>query len=289
MNYSKPLVSIVIPIYNGAKYVARAIESVGSQSCQNIEIIIIDDGSKDETPGIISEFGKNDSRIVILTNEINLGFVKTLNRGIRKARGEYIARLDDDDFWCDSKKIEKQVDFLEKNRDFVLVGGGIIKIDEKNRETARYLFPEEDKDIRKLILVNNLFNHSSVLFRKDAWERVDGYDEQFGFFADMDLWLKLGRLGKFYNFQEYFTFYLDKEQSGNYNMRNRDIRRKLGFLIKLRKKYRKDYPNYWKAFLFCWASYFYSFLPFRKNLHSIFIKLRSRLIGIPAYKYFKKN
>jgi len=285
-NY-QPLISVVILTYNGAGYIKKAVESVRSQSYQNIEIVIVDDGSTDETPEIISEFSKKDSRIIILTNRTNLGFVKSLNKGVKKAQSKYIARLDDDDIWCDSKKIEKQVEFLEKDKDYVLVGGGMIKTNEKNREIARYLFPEKDKDIRKSILVENLFIHSAVLFRKDAWEKVGGYDEQFGFFADMDLWLKLGRMGKFYNFQEYFTYYLDKETTGNYNMRNKDIRRKLGLFIRLRKKYRNDYSGYKKAYLFCWASYFYSFLPFRQKLRPLLLKLRALIIGPPAYKSFK--
>jgi glycosyltransferase involved in cell wall biosynthesis len=282
------LVSIIIPTYNGGKHIERAIDSVLKQTYKNIEIIVIDDGSTDETPEIIGELSKKEPKIVVIINETNIGFVKSLNKGVGEARGKYIARLDDDDSWCDSKKLEKQVRFLEKNKDFVLVGGGIIKIDEDNREIGRYLFPKKDKDIRKSILIDNLFAHSTVLVRKDVWEKVEGYNEQFGFFADMDLWLKIGRMGKFYNFQEYFTYYLDKETAGNYSMRNKDIRRKLGLLIRLRKKYRNDYPGYKKAYLFCWASYFYSFLPFKQKLRPALLKLRGLIIGPPAYKCFKK-
>lgn len=280
----KPLVSIIIPTYNGAKYIRKAIESVWKQTYQNIEIVIIDDGSKDETPEIISELSKKDPRIVILTNKTNLGFVKSLNKGVGKVKGKYIARIDDDDFWSDKEKLEKQVEFLETQPNYVLVGGGIIKINKKNREIARYLFPEKDKDIRKSILIDNLFAHSTVLFRKEAWQKVGGYDQNFGFFADMDLWMKLGKIGKFYNFQEYFAYYLDKELSGNYTMRNRDIRRRVGAFIKLRKKHRNDYPGYWKAVLFSWANYFYSFLPFRQKLRFFYLKLRNFIFGKPAYK-----
>ena len=83
----KPLVSIIVPTYNGAKYIRKAIESIWKQTYQKIEIIIIDDGSKDETPRIISELSKKDPRIVILTNKTNLGFVKSLNKGARKVQG----------------------------------------------------------------------------------------------------------------------------------------------------------------------------------------------------------
>lgn len=279
-----PLVSIIIPTCNRAKYIKRAVESVLSQTYQNIETIIIDDGSTDETPKIISEFSKKDPRIVILTNRINLGFVKTLNKGISKARGKYIARLDDDDFWQDPEKLKKQVEFLEKHKDYVLVGGGLIKINKEGKEIVRYLFPEKDREIRKSILIDNLFAHSTVLFRKDAWEKVEGYDEQFGFFADRDLWLKLGKLGKFYNFQEHFTYYLKPEQKRSDHL----IRRKLKANIRLRKKYRHHYPGFGRSLVLCWASYFYSFLPFRKKLHPFLFKLREIILGPPVYKYFKK-
>lgn len=285
----KFLVSIIIPTYNGAKYIKRAVESVQNQTYKNIEIIITNDASTDETFNIISELGKKDPRIVILTNKTNLGFVKSLNKGAGKAQGKYITRIDDDDIWCDVDRLEKQVGFLETHPDYVLVGGGMIKIDEKNREISRYLFPEKDEDIRKSILFCHSIAHGTVFFRKDAFEEVKGYDEEFGFFADTELSLKLGKIGKFYNFQEYFSYYFDKELSSNYNMRNRDIRRKVWAFIKLRQKHRNDYPGYKKAYLLCWLSYFYSFLPFRQKLRPILLKLRTLIIGPPAYKYFKKK
>jgi glycosyltransferase involved in cell wall biosynthesis len=263
---NQPLVSVIIPTHNGARYIRKAIENVLVQDYQNIEIIAINDGSKDETPAILAEFSRKDQRIKIITNETNLGFVKTLNKGIAVSRGRYIARIDDDDIWIDRQKTKKQVEFLEKNSDYALTGGGMIKIDSNNKELSRYLFPESDKDIRKSLLINNLFAHSTIMARKDIVERAGGYDEKFGFFADMDLWLKVGRMAKFYNFQEYFIYYLDKEALGGYSMRNNDIRRKLGISIELRKKYKNDYQNFLKAYLFCIASYIYSFLPFRKKI-----------------------
>lgn len=284
------LVSIVIATYNRAKYIKKAVESVLSQTYQNIEIIIVDDGSTDKTPEIISEFSKKDPRIVILTNKTNLGFVRTLNKGIQRAQGKYIARLDDDDFWCDSKKLEKQVEFLEIHPDYALVGGGMIKIDEKNREIARYLFPEKDEDIRKSILVENLFVHSTVLFRKYIWEKIGGYDKEFDGLEDKDLWLKIGRLKKFYNFQEFFVCYLGHQYNNpGYAARNYGRKRQLKLNIRLRKKYRNDYSSYRKAILFCWASYFYSFLPFKQKLWPIVFKIRRLIFRFSPYKYFKPN
>lgn len=284
---NKPLVSVVIPTYNGEKYIKKAVESVQNQTYQNMEIIIVNDSSSDNTLEILLGLSREDPRVIIETNETNLGFVRSLNKGVENARGKYIARLDDDDVWFNPRKTEKQVEFLEKNEDYVLVGGGMIKVDSNNREFGRYLFPEQDRDIRRAILVDNLFVHSTVIFRKDAWEKAGKYNDKFGFFADLDLWLKLGRLGKFYSFQEYFVYYLDKELSNKYDMRNRDIRRRPITYIRLKKNYKNDYPSYKKAFILCWARYFYSFLPLKKKLHPLLFRLRILIIGRPGYKKYE--
>jgi glycosyltransferase involved in cell wall biosynthesis len=282
-----PLVSVIIPTHNRKKYIAKAINSVLSQTFKALEIIIVDDGSTDGTDKAIFELIKNSQNIIVIKNKINLGIVSSLNRGIRVARGKYIARLDDDDVWCDDKKIEKQVDFLEKNQEYCIVGGGVIKIDQNGKEIVRYLMPKEDGDIRKTILINNAFAHTAVIFRKDIFKEVGGYDEQFIFIEDWDLWLKIGELGKFYNFQEFFVFYLDQEHDNPHYYRNYKIRRNVKLNIKLRKKYRNNYPNYGKAILFCWASYCYSFVPFKKNLWPFFSQIRKLIFGNPPYKYSK--
>jgi len=278
----QPLVSVILPTYNRERYIKRAIESVLNQTCKNIELIIIDDGSTDKTSEIISEFSKKDPRIAILTNETNLGLVRSLNKGIGKAQGKYIARLDDDDYWCDKEKLDKQVRFLEAHSEYILVGGGVIRVDESGKEIVRHLLSESDGEIRKLILFDNVFAHPTVVFRKSAWELAGGFDENLPFSEDWDLWLRFGKLGKFYNFQEYFTCYLQGKQ----NISNFNIRRNLKLNIRLRKKYRNDYPNFCKAFLLGWAYYFYTFLPFSQFLKPIFSKIRRIIFGQPVYKSF---
>lgn len=285
---NRPSVSIVIPTYNGEKFLEYALNSALNQTYANVEVVVINDGSKDGTEGIILKYKEKDARIVYVKNKNNLGFVKSLNRGIKEARGRYIARLDDDDIWADLQKIAKQVEFLEKHPGYALVGGGLIKINSNRKEMVRYVFPEKDDDIRKAILVDNLFAHSAVMFRKDAFLKVGGYDEQFGFFADRELWLKLGTVGKFYNFPEYFIYYLDKEDNAShYNSRNDQIRRKLKMNIKLRQNYRHNYPGFYKSLILCIASYIYSYMPYRQKLRWIILKARVLIFGQPPYKYSK--
>ncbi len=271
----QPLVSVILPTYNRAGYIKKSIESVIEQTYRNFELIIIDDESTDNTPEIIAQYKKKDPRIKIITNQTNLGFVKSLNKAIRQARGIYIARLDDDDFWCDIHKLEKQIKFLENNPDYVLVGGGIIKIDEDGKEIVRILLPEKDEAIRQIMLLSDPFAHVSVVFRKESWESVDGYDEEFDYSQDWDLWMKLGKLGKLYNFQEYFVFSIQGEQ----NRCNENFRHHLMLNIKIRKKYQKDFPNFWKAYLIGWGSYAFSFFSFQSRLSPVFLKLRCFVLG----------
>jgi glycosyltransferase involved in cell wall biosynthesis len=276
-----PLVSIILPTYNREKYIKRAIESTLSQTYKNIELIIIDDGSTDKTKDVIQPY-LVDQRVHYIYQQ-NKGASAARNNGIKVSKGKYIAVLDSDDFWCDRKKLEKQVKFLEEHPNYILVGGGMIRINKQGKELVRHLLPETDKEIRKLILFDNLFAHSTVVFRKVAWELAGGYDEELSFSEDWDLWLRFGKLGKFYNFQEYFTCYLQGEQ----NISNLNLRRNLKLNIKIRKKYRNDYPNFWKAFFLGWAYYYYTFLPFNQFLKPIFSKIRRIIFGPPVYKYLR--
>ena len=118
---------------------------------------------------------------------------------------------------------------------------------------------------------------------KEIWEMAGGFNESLGFSEDWDLWFRFGKLGKFYNFQEYFTCYLQGEQ----NISNLNVRRNLKLNIKLRKKYRHDYPNFWKAFFLGWAYYFYTFLPFWQFGRPMFSKMRRIFFGQPVYKVLK--
>lgn len=262
---SESLVSVIIPTHNRKDYVAKAINSVLAQTYKNVEIIIIDDGSSDGTYDFILEGYKKYPSIIILKNDKNLGFVKTLKRGIDIAKGKYIARLDDDDLWINIDKIGKQVTFLENNKDYVLVGSGAIKTNGSSKGNIKYLPPADDGKIRKLLLISNVFIHSSVVFPREAYQKAGGYNEYFGFFADWELWLNLGRFGKLYNFQDFFVSYKDQEETSN-NSHDIYIRRNLIETLKMKKKYRTFYYNYSKAILFAFLSFLYSFLPLRTKM-----------------------
>ena len=109
---NSPLVSVVITTFNRAQYIVKAIDSALAQTYKNLEIIVLDDCSHDNTPQILSEYSRKDNRIKIFRNETNLGVAKNLNKGVGLSQCKYIAILDSDDSWCDKDKIQKQVDFL---------------------------------------------------------------------------------------------------------------------------------------------------------------------------------
>jgi glycosyltransferase involved in cell wall biosynthesis len=260
--------------YNQAQFIKRAIESIVSQSYKNIEIIVIDDGSTDNTKEILCSYIKNKKIRYIYQK--NLGPAAARNTGIRNSQGKYIAILDSDDYWIHSQKIEKQVEFLENNPDCVVAGGGLITKDEKSKEIRKYLYPETDEQIRKAILIRNPIAHSTVMFKKRDWESVGGYGKvNLWFSEDWNLWLKLGRLGKFYNFQEYFSYGI--KHTGSISRKN--IRKSLLSDIELRRKYRKYFPNFLLGYFLGWFYYFYSFFPIRNQFHLISSKLKRVIFG----------
>ena len=251
-------VSILLPIYGRSIYLKEAIESVVAQAFQDWELIIISDPPlTPATKEIISHYIQKDKKIFFFENKTKLGFPASLNLGIKMAKGKYIARIDDDDIWCDREKLRKQIEFLEKNKGYGLVGGGAIVIDEKGKELYRFFEPETDKEIRNYILYRNPFLHSSVVFKKEIVEKIGGYNEKVPGACDYELWLRMGRLVKFYNLQDYLikfrlpTSYRDKK-----SVRLQRIQRTLE-KIQIIKQYKKDYPHFLKAILKDYLKIFY--------------------------------
>lgn len=236
-----PLVSIILPTFNGGKTIANAIQSVLRQNFTDYELLVIDDGSTDDVSGIIKSF--NDTRIKYLKNEKNSGLQKTLNRGLKNTQGKYIARIDDDDEWMDRDKLGNQINFLEKNKDHLLVGTGVMVIGQDGKEKIKFHYPKNDRNIRRLILGKNCFVHSSVVFDKKTALNLGGYDEseEMKHVEDYDLWLKFGTIGKFANLPDYAVKYNFGSSRISKNNRLEQAQK----IINLAKKYKKTYPNYY--------------------------------------------
>lgn len=257
MKYSS--VSIILPTYNGVQFIVNAIESVISQTFNNWELIIIDDGSTDKTGEIVLNLAQKDSRIKYLKNDKNLGIQKSLNRGLGEAKGEYIARIDDDDEWSGIDKLKKQIEFLNENLDYALVGTGVTVVDENNNKVTKYLLPEKDSDIREKILSKNCFAHSSVMFRKGVALKLGGYDEskEVLHVEDYDLWLRIGKVSKFFNLQFYGLKFMLRENAISSSNKIDQFKKD----IDLVKKYKNNYPNFFRSLIFGYLRlYLYIFL-----------------------------
>lgn len=253
------LVSIILPTYNGARFLRRAIESVIAQTYTAWELLVIDDGSIDDTPAILAELQQTDSRIRYIKNTYNLGIQKTLNKGIKESKGVYIARIDDDDVWAQVDKLEQQVSFLEENPEYVLVGTGVILIDETEKEIMRYFLPETDHAIRTGLLAQNRFVHSSVLFRKDTVIELDGYSEsvEVRHVEDYDLWLRLGMKGMLANIPQYAVKFTVREGSISGSNKIDQFYKNIALI----KKYKAYYPHHTSAIIRSYIRIFiYGFL-----------------------------
>ncbi|MCC6323472.1 glycosyltransferase family 2 protein [Candidatus Nomurabacteria bacterium] len=272
------LVSIILPTYNGSKWIKKALESVFAQSYTDWELLVIDDGSEDNTSIIVDSYVNKDQRIKYIKNDSNIGIQKTLNKGLKEAKGEYIARIDDDDIWVDKYKLEKQVEFFENNKDYVLVGTGVIMANENGEELFRYLLPEKDYDIKNKLLGKNCFAHSSVLFRKDSAIKCGGYSEDKDtlHIEDYDLWLKLGTIGKLANLPTYSLKYTIRESSLSATNRLEVFRKLLSYL----KKHKNNYNNYYPMLIRAYA---------RFVLYSIYIKLPKKFSLNRIIKLYKER
>lgn len=272
------LVSIILPTYNGANRIKTAINSVLNQSYSDWELLVLDDGSIDNTEQIVTDFVKRDSRIIHLKNSENLGIQKSLNRGLRDAKGKYVARIDDDDEWIDKDKLKKQVDFFENNKDYVLLGTGLIAINDFGQEVFKKLNLQTDLTIRENILNKNCFTHSSVMFLRESALKFNGYDEstETRHVEDYDLWLKLGTIGKFANLPIYGIRLSLRNQSISSQNKILQFRRS----IEIIKKYKNKYPNYYRAFISLYI---------RMNLYKLFSYGFLRLFYNFLYKIYKKT
>jgi hypothetical protein len=183
-------------VYNArADFLRSAVESILAQSCDQFELILIDDGAERQIKNVLREY--TDRRIRLIMHEENLGLARSLNEGITLARGKYLARQDADDVSM-AMRIERQVKFLEANPDVVLLGTAFQVIDERERKLSIVRMGEQDEDLRRLLLSKNCFCHGSVMMRRDAVIQVGGYRE-LETCQDYDLWLRLAERSRIAN------------------------------------------------------------------------------------------
>jgi glycosyltransferase involved in cell wall biosynthesis len=184
-----PIVTIIMPVYNGEKYLKESIDSVLKQTFSNFELLIINDFSIDRSSEIIKSY--NDVRIKLITNTKNEGILFTRNLGLTKALGKYIAILDCDDV-AYRERLERQVSFLDKNKNCALIGSAVELIDE-NSQTISFSFQIiNPKAIPSNLLFGNSIVHSSIMARKEILINNGGYSN-FSLSEDYDLLVRISK------------------------------------------------------------------------------------------------
>ncbi|MDD5376750.1 MAG: glycosyltransferase [Candidatus Gracilibacteria bacterium] len=236
-----PLISIILPTYNGSRYIGEAIDSVLAQDYENFELIIINDASTDKkVEEIILQYQQSDNRIIYIKNEVNLERSTSKNKGANQAKGDYIAFIDDDDTWSNVRKLEKQIEVLTHFTQVGIVGTYATCIDENYVNIGNISTHNTDADIRNNLLLTNQFIQSSILIRKDIFQKVGGFNESMNLCEDYDLWLRVGKLTEMRNIDEYCTNYMIR--ISNTTSKNSIKMKKVSFSLALR--YRKDYPRF---------------------------------------------
>jgi len=180
-----PRVSVIMPVFDGEQFLSKAIQSILNQTFGDFEFIIIDDASRDSSLAIARKFARRDARIQIIENPRNLGISATLNKGIRAAQGDYLARIDADDVSA-PKRLEYQVDFMNANTAVGICGSWVKYIGDFD---AVLKFPKNHDSIHARMLFENALAHPSVMMRSASIrERVLYYDEDVRYAQDYELW-----------------------------------------------------------------------------------------------------
>ena len=206
-----PLVSVIMPSYNHEKYISDAIESVLNQSFKDIELIITDDSSKDNSKEIIRYYEKKDNRVLVFFHNENRGIARTMNEGIEKANGKFLSLFSSDDLWV-KDKLKKQLKILQENENCIVWSDGLIVDDQGNPTgelfTQRHgaLKRKKSGNIFEELLKGNYICGQSIIFKKKNIKNIK-YDEKLKYLNDYKFMVDLARRHEFYFIPEPLVIY----------------------------------------------------------------------------------
>ena len=195
-----PRVSVVMPVFNAEPYLAEAIESVLGQTLADLELVALDDGSRDGSRATLERFARADRRVRVVINERNLGIAGARNRGWRLARAPYVACLDADDVALPDR-LTRQADFLDAHPSVAAVGGAVITIDGSGRRISTRRYPTRNRTIQSTLLRHNCMAHPSMTMRRACLEAIGGYGS-LRTSEDYNLWLRLSERFELANLPE---------------------------------------------------------------------------------------
>ena len=199
---SNPRISVILPAYNATQYIEQAIESILNQTFADFELIILNDGSTDNTPEIIKRYADADKRIVFVDNKVNQGLIAVLNQGLDMARGEFIARMDSDDISL-PQRFEKQVAYLEAHPDVGVLGTLI-------QGFGKFNLPGIQIPVVTALdlLKDSYVAHPSVMIRKSILDKYNlRYNPDYKHCEDLELWSRMIFLTKIHNIMEVLLMY----------------------------------------------------------------------------------
>lgn len=214
-----PAVSVIMPVYNGEKFLREAVQSILNQTFRDFELLICDDGSKDKTRFMAEEFAYADARVRVTGSLHNIGVEKISNLGLQEARSEYVARMDSDDIAL-SDRLGKQFEFLQKHPEVVVVGGQAVVIDEASHALQVWGMPLDHSEIddNHICGRNVAIIQPTVMMRRAAVLNVGGYRVVAkNCVEDIDLWLRLAEVGRLANLPDVVLKY--RQTSTSYSAR----------------------------------------------------------------------
>lgn len=223
----EPAISVLLPVYNAERYLREAVKSVLAQTFADFELIAVDDGSTDGSLAILREFKKQDPRLQVISRP-NTGIVGALNDGLAKCRGKFVARMDADDV-CMPERFERQVEQLRSTPGSVCVGCAVGLIDGRGSTIGRMIPPSGHEEINRVMLKGHTaICHPAAMMRTGALREVRKYRQAFYPAEDLDLWLRLGEVGRLGNLPEVLLKYRmhDKSVSEQSGMAQREAARR---------------------------------------------------------------
>jgi len=200
-----PVISVILPVYNGAAYLTLAVESILNQSFGDFELIAIEGGSRDSSPEILAGLADRDARIRV-AKQAGPGLVGALNQGIALSRGEFLARMDADDV-AHPERFAVQLDFLRCHPDIAVVGAAMTLIDAAGRRLRDIDYPVQPADVARALESGSALAHPAVMMRRGAVQEVGGYREILDHAEDYDLWLRMSERGLLANLPDRLLSY----------------------------------------------------------------------------------
>jgi glycosyltransferase involved in cell wall biosynthesis len=214
-----PLVSVLLAVHDDARFLREAIDSVLRQTLADLELVVVDDASTDETPSLLEAVA--DERLIVLRNDGQLGLAASLNRGLDAASGKYVARLDADDT-AEPERLGLQVERLRADSHTAVVGSAVVDLDEHGRRGRTHVLPQGAVALRWHALFGSPFFHPTVLVDRETLDRHGlRYDPSFLESEDYDLWTRLFAVADGDNLRE--PLVLKRVHAGQASQRRGDV------------------------------------------------------------------